>query len=105
MHDTDAVLEAELKHGGMLIREDDLEKDQLLCVHSIKDTPEAAPIMGQAFLVTAICLPYFTAKLVSNPQEVLTLDCRYVNLMRVTQDFAEAQRHLNGDLKSLATLP
>lgn len=104
MRDADAVREADLKHGG-LVREDDLEKNQLLCVHSIKGTTEAAPIMGQALLVTAICLPFFTAKLVSNPQEVLTLDCRSVNLMRVTRDFAEAQKHLDPDLKLLATLP
>lgn len=103
MHDTDAVLESELKHGGMLIREDDLEKNQLHCVHSIKGTTDAAPIMGQAFLVTAICLPYFVAKLCCNPQEVLTLDCRYLNLMQVTQDFAEAQKYLDPNLKSLAT--
>jgi len=60
--------------------------------------------MGQAFLVTTICLPFFTAKLCCNPQEVLTLDCRYVNLMRVTQEFADAQKHQDANLKSFASL-
>jgi len=40
-----------------------------------------------------ICLPFFVGKLLSDPSEpTLTLDCRYLNLMRVTKEFVDAQK-------------
>lgn len=82
----------ETPRKGMFIHEDDLTVGQLLCVHSIKGSNDAAPIMGQAMKVTAVCLPYFLAKLVTN-NELLTLDVRWLRMMVVTPEFAAAQKN------------
>lgn len=77
--------------SGFFVQADDLEKGQLLAVHSIKDTTENNQIMGQAFKVAEICLPFMTVNLVSSPWHVVTLDARYLNFMRVTEDYAKSQ--------------
>lgn len=79
---------------GVRLAEDDLEVGQYVCVYNLKREPnEGAPIMGQSLHIKAICLPYFVGQLLSDPSEpVLTLDCRYLNLMRVTEDFVKAQQ-------------
>lgn len=79
---------------GVIIAEDDLNVNDYVCVYSIKKAPEEpAPIMGQSLHVKAICLPYFVGQLLSDPSEpTLTLDCRYLNLMRVTKEFVDAQQ-------------
>lgn len=82
----------ETPRKGTFVHEDDLEVGQLLCVHSIKGCNDAAPIMGQSLVVTSVCLPYFTATLYTNPQELLTLDVRFLRMMKVTKEFAEAQK-------------
>jgi hypothetical protein len=79
------------RKGGIFLMEDDLEAGQLICVHSIKCTNDAAPIMGQSLTITSVCLPYFTATIYADPNELLTLDVRYLRLMKVTEDFAKAQ--------------
>lgn len=80
-------------HKGVLIYEDDLAEGQLLAVHSIKGTNDAAPIMGQAFKVVAVCLPYLVCSLCRG-NEPLTVDVRYLNLMKVSEQFAAAQGNL-----------
>jgi hypothetical protein len=80
--------------SGTLLMEDDLEAGQLICVHSIKGTTDAAPIMGQSLTITSVCLPYFTAILYADPDELLTLDVRYLRLMKVTEEFAKAQKRM-----------
>jgi hypothetical protein len=79
---------------GVRLAEDDLEVGQYVCVYNLKKDPnEGAPIMGQSLHIKAICLPYFVGQLLSDPSEpVLTLDVRYLNLMRVTKEFVEAQQ-------------
>lgn len=79
---------------GVRLAEDDLEVGQYVCVYNLKREPnEGAPIMGQSLHIKAICLPYFVGQLLSDASEpVLTLDCRYLNLMRVTEDFVKAQQ-------------
>jgi hypothetical protein len=79
---------------GVVMAEDDLNVGDYVCVYSLKKTPEdGAPIMGQSLHIKAICLPYFVGQLLSDPSEpVLTLDCRYLHLMRVTKEFVDAQR-------------
>jgi hypothetical protein len=71
-----------------------MEVGQFVCVYNLKQQPnEMAPIMGQSLEIRAICLPYFVGQLLSDPdQPILTLDCRYLNLMKVTKEFVEAQR-------------
>jgi hypothetical protein len=82
------------KSCGVKLAEDDLAVGQYVCVYNLKREPnEGAPIMGQSLHIKAICLPYFVGQLLSDPSEpVLTLDCRYLNLMRVTEDFVKAQQ-------------
>ena len=81
----------ETPRKGALIQEDDLEAGMLLCVHSIKGMNDAAPIMGQAMTVNAICLPFFMATIYGSG-EMLTLDVRFLRLMKVTQEFADIQK-------------
>ena len=86
-------LEDKRKGNGIMLAEDDLEVGQYVCVYNLKRTDEGAPIMGQSLQIKAICLPYFIGQLLSDPSEpVLTLDCRYINLMRVTKKFVQAQQ-------------
>jgi hypothetical protein len=86
--------EAIPQRAGIMLREDDMEVGQFVCVYNLKQQPnEMAPIMGQSLEIRAICLPYFVGQLLSDPdQPILTLDCRYLNLMKVTKEFVEAQR-------------
>lgn len=78
---------------GLIVAEDDLQVGQHVCVHSLKKNPEeTANIMGETFQVKAICLPYIVGQLLSQPgKPTMTLDCRFLNLMRVTKEFLEAQ--------------
>lgn len=81
------------KIGGIMLAEDDLEVGQYVCVYNLKRTDEGAPIMGQSLQIKAICLPYFVGQLLSDPSEpILTLDCRFLNMMRVTPAFVKAQQ-------------
>lgn len=82
------------KAVGLTLVEDDLEVGQYVCVLNLKRQPDdAAPIMGQSLHIKAICLPYFVGQLMSDPSlPILTLDCRYLNLMKVTAEFVKAQQ-------------
>ena len=81
------------KLTGVKLPEDDLNVGDFVCVYNLKRTDDGAPIMGQSLEVKAVCLPYFVGKLLSDPAEpVLTLDCRFLNLMRVTKEFVDAQK-------------
>ncbi len=94
-HDDDTPAEEtpRRKSVGVMLAEDDMEVGQYVCVYNLKKTEDGAPIMGQSLHIQAICLPYFVGKLLSDPSEpVLTLDCRYLNLMRVTEEFVKAQQ-------------
>jgi hypothetical protein len=65
-----------------------------VCVYSLKKNPEeGAAILGQSLKIQAICFPYFVGQLLSDPSEpVLTLDVRFLNLMKVTDEFVAAQQ-------------
>jgi hypothetical protein len=89
----DGRLPLDNTYGTKRIPEDDLAIGQFVCVYNLKKTDECAPIIGQSLEVKAVCLPFFVGKLLSDPSEpTLTLDCRYLNLMRVTKEFVDAQR-------------
>ena len=61
-------------------------------VHSLKAAPdEPLSIAGQAVKVLAINLPFFIGKMVSDPTQVITMDVRFLNIMRVTPDYVKAQ--------------
>ncbi len=94
MDDTREDEEPQPRKCGVVMAEDDLNVGDYVCVYSLKKTPEeGAPIMGQSLHIKAICLPYFVGQLLSDPSEpVLTLDCRYLHLMRVTKEFVDAQK-------------
>lgn len=77
------------KKPGTLIDADDLEVGQYLCVHSCKMHDDCVPIMGRALKIKAICLPYIVGQLMCGSS--VTLDCRYLNFMRVTDEFVKAQ--------------
>jgi len=81
------------RKGGVVMAEDDLEVGQYICVYNLKRCPdEPESIMGQSLQIKAICLPYIAAELQSDPSKpVLTLDVRYLNLMKVTKEYVEAQ--------------
>lgn len=94
-HDGDFLPDPkEGKRGGLILAEDDLEVGQYVCVYNIKRAPdEGAAILGQSLKIQAICLPYFVGQLLSDPSEpVLTLDCRFLSLMRVSEEFVAAQQ-------------
>jgi len=84
----------ERKRGGLILAEDDLSVGQYVCVYNLKQAPEeGAAILGQSLQIQAICLPYFVGQLLSDPSEpVLTLDCRFLSLMRVSEEFVKAQQ-------------
>lgn len=86
--------DGEKPRKGIVLPEDDLNVGDFVCVYSLKRRPDdGASIMGQSLEVKAINLPFFVAQLLSDPSEpVLTLDCRYLNMMRVTKEFVDAQR-------------
>lgn len=86
--------EKEHRRGGLILAEDDLEVGQYVCVYNIKRAPEeGAAILGQSLKVQAICLPYFVGQMLSDPSEpVLTLDCRFLSLMKVSDEFVKAQQ-------------
>jgi hypothetical protein len=88
----DQLMDETPRKGG-LVQYDDLENGQLICVHSIKGSNDAATIMGQAIMVNAVCFPFFTATIYGSG-EPLILDVRFLNLMKVTQEFADSQKRV-----------
>lgn len=84
----------ESKRGGCILQADDLDVGMNVCVYSLKQKPDdGAAIMGQSLQIQAICLPYFVGQLLSDPSEpILTLDVRFLNLMKVSDEFVEAQK-------------
>ena len=81
-------------YGIGRVAEEDLAAGQFVAVFNLKRRPhEPSPIMGQALEIKAVCLPYVVVKIVSDPSEpTVTFDLRFLNLMRVTKDYVDAQR-------------
>lgn len=72
---------------------EDFEVGQYVCVYNCRQSPEEPmPIMGQSMKIKAICLPFFVVEtLVPEMPPIMTLDVRFVNMMKVTKEYAEAQ--------------
>jgi hypothetical protein len=92
-HDDDFEPQRDTQTGGVVLGPDDFEVGQLVCVYNMKKAPdEAASIMGQSVEIKAICLPYFVVKVLSDASNpIITLDSRFLNMMKVTKEFAQAQ--------------
>lgn len=75
---------------GLYVAPDDLTVGQHFAVVGCKCHDNPVPIGGMAFKVTAINFPFLVGKLVGNG-ESLTLDTRFLNFMRVTDEYVAAQ--------------
>lgn len=81
-----------VKHKGMILATDDITVGDWIAVYKIKESDTPQPIYGQAMKVTAINLPFVLGKLAVEPRHPpVTLDVRYLDLMRVNEDYAKAQ--------------
>jgi len=77
---------------GCLVAPDDLEIGQHYAVHSLRQNPGMPlPIAGEAFRLIAVQLPFVVGQLVAQDAP-LTIDLRFINIMRVSEQFAVAQR-------------
>jgi hypothetical protein len=83
----------ETRASGVVLRPDDLEVGQYVALYSFKPAPnKPSPFHGQAVRVKAINLPYVVGQPTTDPSHApVTLDVRFMNLMRVTEEFAMAQ--------------
>ncbi len=75
---------------GLFVAQDDLTVGQHYAVVGCKCHDNPVPVGGLAFKVLAINFPFIVGKLVTNG-ESLTLDTRFLNLMRVTDEYVAAQ--------------
>jgi hypothetical protein len=73
------------------IAPDDIVKGGYYTVLKLKHTRSPIPLMGQAFECLAVNLPFLIGRLVID-NTVATLDIRYLEFMKVSPDFVEAQR-------------
>jgi hypothetical protein len=78
------------KRKGLLLAPDDLMVGKFIAVHSLKRSSQPLAYFGHAGEVIAINLPFVIVRPVGGHAPA-TLDVRYVNLMRVTDDYVRAQ--------------
>lgn len=69
---------------------DDLNVGDYYAVVDCKVSDEPVQIAGYAFKATAINYPFIVGQLVVN-QQPMTMDLRYINLMKVDEQFVNAQ--------------
>ena len=84
---------------SVIVQPDDLQVGTYYAVYGAKGIHEPVPIAGEAFQVKAINLPFVVGRMV-NPQAppAVTFDVRYLDFMRITEDYAKAQAvPANGD--------
>ena len=78
---------------GLTPAPDDLTTGEFYAVVGCKclhDNP--IPIAGLAFQATAINMPFLVGKMVGDPSDPpVTFDLRFLNLMKVDDDFVKAQ--------------
>jgi hypothetical protein len=83
--------DTKVKNHSTLLAPDDLNVDDLVTIHSIKaDNTTTCPAMGVALQVKAINFPYFTVRTMGG--QPLIMDTRFLNFMRVTQEYADSQK-------------
>ncbi len=78
---------------GLIVQPDDLNLGEWYTVYSLKSNPEEpVQICGMAFRIAAMNLPFIIGRLSSDPANPVTLDSRFLSFMRVTDEYAAAQR-------------
>jgi hypothetical protein len=82
------------RRTGLIVQPDDLEVGQFYAVYGLKNgSEEPVQISGMAFKLLAMNLPFVVGKMAADPAHPpLTFDTRFLNFMRVTDEFAQAQR-------------
>jgi hypothetical protein len=80
------------KKKGLVCQPDDFNVGDTYCVLGLKRSKRPIPIAGQAFKITAINFPFIVVDLATvQPHPPVTIDTRFVNLMKVDRSFALAQ--------------
>jgi hypothetical protein len=74
---------------GIVLPFDDLKVDDWITVYKIKEVDTPQPIYGQAIKVTSICLPFVIGRMAGN--QPITLDSRFLEVMRISEEYATAQ--------------
>lgn len=82
------------RRNGLFVQADDLEVGKYYAVHSEKDCPDQPiPVAGVAFKLLAMNFPFVVGKIAAEPsQSSVTFDVRFLNFMRVTDEFVQAQQ-------------
>jgi len=77
---------------GSLVAPDDLEIGRLYCVHSLKGNPWISlPLAGESFRLVAVQFPFIVGQLAAHGIPI-TVDTRFNAVMRVSDEYAAAQR-------------
>jgi len=79
--------------AGMLVQPDDFAIGDFYAIYGLKhETEEPLQIAGMAFKLLALNLPFMVGKLAHDPAHPpLTFDTRFLNVMRVSDDYVKAQ--------------
>ena len=80
--------------NGLFVEADDLEVGKYYAVHGEKDCPDQpVPVAGMAFKLLAMNFPFIVGKIAAEPsQPAITFDVRFLNFMKVSDEFVQAQR-------------
>jgi hypothetical protein len=81
------------RKAGLLVRPDDLQAARFSAVQGIKNDPAGThPILGQAFKLKAMNLPFLVGEPASDPARLsVTFDGRHLDFMRMTPGYVKAQ--------------
>lgn len=98
-----AIQEQTPRRVGTIVAEDDLHVGQRVCIHTLKRFPdESNHLLGETIQVKAICLPFVVGQFLSQlGSPTMTLDCRFLNFMRVSDEFITAQQQGSQDAESV----
>ena len=82
------------RRTGLIVHSDDLQVGNFYAVYGQKCGPEEPlQVSGMAFKLTAVNLPFVIGKLACDPSHPpMTFDARFLNFMKVSDDFVNAQR-------------
>ena len=82
-----------VRRTGLIVEPDDLNVGGWYAVVGLKNgSMRPVPIAGMAFRIVAMNLPFVVGRLASDPAHPLTFDARYLNFMKVSDEFWIAQR-------------
>lgn len=75
------------RRTGVIVPPDDLDLGRWYAVHS-----DNFQFAGMAFRIIAMSLPFVVGRTACDPAHPVTIDTRHLTLMKVDEDFANAQR-------------